>query len=136
MLPSGINPAVVAKDKAVLLLIKGHFAFVDAPLSSLRVNVEQSIDYLSIEDGLRDYLGNIFCLYLWVEDALRIDDNQRPHLTEAVTVGHLQFYGSFQMPILNFGPKCADNFLATGGMASRSTTHGYAELIGVSFLNY
>ena len=83
----GIAAARVLHNHAVLALIEGDVITVHVLTLAL---VEQTVDDLVAEDGFFNDLVAVLHLHMGVEDASRLDGNERADLTETVTAALLQ----------------------------------------------
>ncbi len=82
-----IDSANVAHRHPNLMFVKGHFLVLLDTLTRDRVLVEQPGNDFTADQGLFDDLLDPARFDLGVEDALRIEDDQRPPFAESVATG-------------------------------------------------
>ena len=86
-----IVSAAVLQHHSVLLFIERN-VFLSGIGHAVHV-IDQAVDDLALQNGLLDDLVNVFGLYVAIQDACRLDVQQRSHLAEAVAAAHLQVQG-------------------------------------------
>ena len=86
----GFNRAV-RENNAVLSLVERDVMVAAVMLAVDRALIEKTLNHISADDGLVDDLGSVGSLDFGVENAVRLDAEQRPHLAESLTaaLGHI-----------------------------------------------
>ena len=92
-------------------------------LTGIRVGVEQPVYNVAINNGFRDYLGNVFHARLPVENIVWFDNYQRALFTETVAAGSPDIHPASQLLPLNLLFEGGNQFLTAAGMAPAAVAY-------------
>ena len=118
----GVNESAVAENTKILKGEKGDVLHRRNDSGGDRFAIEQPLQHTTLDEMLLDKLGDIGGFDHHVDDALRIDDHDRPHRTETVAAGFHDPDFIDQPPPLQLGDQFFFHREASRCMTSCSST--------------
>ena len=129
-----VDLPVHPEDEPRLLLVERNVVLVEDLLLRDGIPVDEAVDDLVLEHGLRDDLRRVVELHALVEYLLRVNDDERAALAESVAAARPHVDRALELLLLDLRAEVVDELLRAVREAARARAYDDARLLRIARL--